>query len=217
MNKKKPDNKTLDTLGRKLFESGRLPEREIDSIISNPQLFDAVCKRISEFVEEPKAASWTLQPMFLKAAAFATLVILVIAVAGLLRSDPAVQIVHENPVPDELPENARPVSPPQDKVAELSPGRAIKAVYRTPKTEPGVKAKRNRPMPKSIPSDEFYAVSYTGEDHKTAGGRIVRVELNRSALFAMGVNLPLENDSETVTADLLIGSDGVTRGLRVVK
>lgn len=217
MSKKKPDNRTLDSLGRKLFENSRLPEHEIDTIISNPRLFDTVCKRIAGQAEAPKQVSWALLPMSLKVAAFPGLVIVAIAAAGLLKSNGPVQTVGENLVPDKLPENARPVSPPQDKVIELSPGRAIKAVYRTAKAQPRREAKENAPILRNVPDDEFYAVSYTGEDHKTAGGRIVRVELNRSALFAMGVNLPLENDSETVKADLLISSDGVTRGLRVVK
>ena len=39
----------------------------------------------------------------------------------------------------------------------------------------------------------------------------------RSALFAMGVNIPLENDAEVVKADLLVGTDGVTRAIRVVE
>jgi hypothetical protein len=66
--------------------------------------------------------------------------------------------------------------------------------------------------------DDFYAVSYAGDPHETErGGRIVRVDIPRSTLFAMGINVPLENESATVKADLLVGSDGVTRGIRVVE
>jgi len=65
---------------------------------------------------------------------------------------------------------------------------------------------------------DFYALSYAGDPSETErGGRIVRVDIPRSTLFAMGVDVPLENESETVKADLLIGSDGVTRAIRVVK
>jgi hypothetical protein len=65
---------------------------------------------------------------------------------------------------------------------------------------------------------DFYALSYAGDPNETErGGRIVRVDIPRSTLFAMGVDVPLENETETVKADLLIGSDGVTRAIRVVK
>jgi hypothetical protein len=43
------------------------------------------------------------------------------------------------------------------------------------------------------------------------------VDLPRSSLAAMGVVLPVENGPDTVKADLLISSDGVTRGVRFVK
>jgi hypothetical protein len=66
--------------------------------------------------------------------------------------------------------------------------------------------------------NEFYALSYAGDPNETErGGRIVRVDISRATLFAMGFDLPLENESETVRADLLVGSDGVTRAVRVVK
>lgn len=217
MSNRKLDNKTLDRIGHKLFENGRLGEHEIDSIISKPGLFDTICKRIAEQAEAPRPGLSSLLPVSLKVAAFPAVVIVAIVAGGLLRSERPIQTVNRNPVPEAFPENAPPVSPPQDEVEELSPGGAIKANFRVPVRRPARQPKRSAPVSRRTPSEEFYAISYTGEDHTTSGGRIVRVELNRSALFALGVNLPLENDSETVRADLLIGSDGVTRGLRVVK
>jgi hypothetical protein len=67
------------------------------------------------------------------------------------------------------------------------------------------------------PEREFYPVTYVGDGESTRGGRVVRVDLPRSSLFAMGVNVPLENESPTVKADLLIGPDGVTRAIRFVE
>lgn len=79
---------------------------------------------------------------------------------------------------------------------------------------------RARPASARLVDDEneFYALSYAGDPNETErGGRIVRVDIPRATLFAMGFDLPLENESETVRADLLVGSDGVTRAVRVVK
>jgi hypothetical protein len=77
---------------------------------------------------------------------------------------------------------------------------------------------RSRRTPATLPEVEFIPVTYTGDLNETVrGGRVVRVEMSRASLFAMGLNVPLENGSETVKADLLIGPDGVTRGVRLAR
>ena len=45
----------------------------------------------------------------------------------------------------------------------------------------------------------------------------MRVEMSRASLFAMGINIPLENGAEVVKADLLVGPDGVARAVRLAK
>jgi 2-polyprenyl-6-methoxyphenol hydroxylase-like FAD-dependent oxidoreductase len=42
------------------------------------------------------------------------------------------------------------------------------------------------------------------------------VTLPRASLVALGANISLEGDSQNVTADLLVGADGVPRAIRVV-
>jgi hypothetical protein len=64
---------------------------------------------------------------------------------------------------------------------------------------------------------EFYAVTYTGDAEDDDNDQIVRVELPRSSLFAMGINVPVENEVVKVKADLLIGSDGVMKAVRLVR
>ena len=49
-------------------------------------------------------------------------------------------------------------------------------------------------------------------------GHVVRAEIPRSSLVAMGVvDLPIEGSNEKIKTDLLVGSDGVVRGIRIVK
>ncbi len=68
------------------------------------------------------------------------------------------------------------------------------------------------------PGGEFYALDYVGSPNETAEDlRIVRAEISRSELFALGVNLPIENESEKIKTDLLVGADGVARGIRFVE
>ena len=61
----------------------------------------------------------------------------------------------------------------------------------------------------------FYALTY--DDDPDNDVRIIRVELPRSSLLAMGLGSHAENESEKVKADLLIGADGVTRAVRFAK
>ena len=77
----------------------------------------------------------------------------------------------------------------------------------------------SRPKPQPTPSKaigEFYALSNTGniEEELRRGGRVVRVDMPRSSLFAMGVDLPLENDSKYIKTDLSLAADGVPRAIR---
>lgn len=64
---------------------------------------------------------------------------------------------------------------------------------------------------------EFYPLTFTGSNEIAPGAQIVRVELPRSSLFSMGVDLPDDDRTGMVKADLLISSDGVARGFRLVK
>ncbi len=79
-------------------------------------------------------------------------------------------------------------------------------------------SRSERTVPSRQPDIEFYPITYTGDLNDTVrGGRVVRVEMSRASLFAMGINVPLENGAEVLKADLLIGPDGVTRAVRLAK
>jgi hypothetical protein len=223
------DNKTVDAIGRKLVESDLLSVDEIDRIIEKPDLFELVNRRIASFENSSSALSrrsrsWIPAAVgsFASLAVIAVLAIAVIDQNSVGTTRPTVPYVQ---VPDAAPEVARPDVPPNPMPTKLSEGRAFisddtglraeKAAFRRPVSRmPNV-----RPRPASSQSEaEFYPVAYTGDPAETAaGGRIIRVDLNRSALFALGVNMPLENDAAVGKADLLIGADGVTRAVRLVQ
>lgn len=83
-------------------------------------------------------------------------------------------------------------------------------------------ARKTPPKLKTIPNQidsagKFYALNYAGiSADPNSEVKIVRAELSRSALFALGVNLPLENETEKIKTDLLVGDDGVARAIRFV-
>ena len=229
MPRRKVDNKTVDAIGRKLFERDLLSVDEIDRIIDQPGLFELVNQRIAALEPAstaPGRRSWNWIPAL--AGSFASLAILAVLAAAVIdrnsvgTTKPAVTYTQ---IPDAAPGVARPDDPPKPVVTKLSAGRAPlsddtgvraeKAAYRRPESR--VANLRTRPAAYE-PEAEFYPVAYTGDPAETAGGgRIIRVDLNRSALFALGIDVPLENDRATVRADLLVGMDGVTRAVRLVE
>lgn len=64
---------------------------------------------------------------------------------------------------------------------------------------------------------EFQFLTFDADTALDRRGRIVRVELPRASLFAMGVNIPPENGKPRVKSDLYIGSDGIMKAVRIAR
>ena len=222
---RKLEKKNLDEMAKLLVKADAPLPRDIESIIANPALFDAVQARVR------LAAGETAQPRFLfgrTAVASLAGVVLIGAVAfAFVVLDTKPVDVADVPAP-QMPKT--PAITTKFSQSDRMAGRDL------PQIQPPARADRisNRPdavdvkirRPRQSAAQQiryegdgdFYALSYAGDPNETErGGRIVRVDIPRSTLFAMGVDVPLENESGTVKADLLIGSDGVTRAIRVVK
>ena len=214
------DNKTLDELGAELFRWRGNASALVESVVKKDDLFTGVLSRISE---EPKAVKPGFRLYAATLGSVAVLTVAVVAGIGLLRSGSkeVLAIKSVDPVAQQ-PAGARPdLPPPSVGIDESLPGRAsyhpAKIDRPTMQNASYTSSRPVGPRPVPQPRDDFYAISYGGDKSETAGGHIVRVEVPRASLFALGINVPLENDSETVKADLLIGPDGVTRAIRVVK
>jgi len=220
------NKKTLDEIGKRLFESEATKADEIDTIVSNSRLFDAIKVRIA--AEQMAASGVQNRPVHyfgrtsVILSGLSVFIIAVMAAVSLYRPETNLTAVNEVKIPDAVPGIARSVFPPQEiETGKLSADRALKADYRIesppePRKSTEV-ARRVRRSEIVEPEAEFYPVSYTDDPALTGvSGRIIRVDMKRSSLFALGINLPLENGDETIKADLLVGSDGVTRAIRVV-
>lgn len=223
MQDRKLDNQTLDALGKKLIVSEARRVVDVDAIVSNPRLFAAVRARIAAIETPEPRASWFAFTRFniVASSAAAAVLLLVVGAFSLLDTGRGVVAVNTIQVPPtQVAEIARPVFPPQGKsLGKLSTGRANKDEVRPQRAVMSPPKRTRQPEVRFEAQGDFYAVGYTGDPSEAAvsDARIIRVDLDRSSLFALGVNLPLDNYAETVRADLLVGSDGVTRGVRVVK
>ncbi|HSK29649.1 MAG TPA: hypothetical protein VLA17_06765 [Candidatus Limnocylindria bacterium] len=215
---RKLENKKLDEVGKALIKAGSVSTRDLEKIVANPALFDSIRTRIAFEGSAPVPRRSFLRP---GVATFAS-VALMTAVAlsfGIFNSGPDEVVVDQHTVvppkpvlkPHQEPDTIADISARQTSEPTSAQGITNRTSIRTSRPkQPVVQQARY--------SGEFYAVSYAGDPHETErGGRIVRVDIPRSTLFAMGVDIPLENERETVKADLLIGNDGVTRGIRVVE
>lgn len=78
---------------------------------------------------------------------------------------------------------------------------------------------RSRPIPRqegAEASNEFIALTYGGSSYPVGDSMVVRVELPRSAPMLVGLPVGGGDISGTVTADVVLGQDGVARAIRFV-
>jgi hypothetical protein len=221
MLKRKHNNEKIEAIGKKLVENDLLPISEIDRIVANPHLFDLVSKRIAANERSAVPRSYRWLPA--ATASLAGVVVLAFFGSAIIRylgeadGAPSMTFIQ---VPDAGPEVARPEIPPKGMFGKLSQGRApIPAASREQAVRKPRKPIRSSPKPTTSAvdrMDEFYAISVLGVGD-AGGERVIRVDMSRSSLFALGINVPLENGPDTVKTDLLIGADGTPRGIRLVE
>ena len=215
------ENTKLDEIGKALVKANALSAQDLDKIAGDPQLFVSVLRRI-----EADHSTSKRRRMLRPAAAMGSLALISIAALAFVvfKNDPGV--VSKRVVSSPIQETAK--TPAVKQFDE--PDRVVDSSFppvETPVSPEKISSKQavvrtNRPRQpvaqQARHEGEFYALSFAGDPNETErGGRIVRVDIPRSTLFAMGVDIPLENEAETVKADLLVGNDGVTRAIRVVK
>jgi hypothetical protein len=66
-------------------------------------------------------------------------------------------------------------------------------------------------------SDEYVPLTYLAKTTAMDTGTIIRVRLSRSALVSLGLPVNLENSSDSVSAEVVMGDDGVARAIRLVQ
>lgn len=64
---------------------------------------------------------------------------------------------------------------------------------------------------------DFIPVTYGGAANLADGGRMVRVELPRSAMASFGLPVNMDRANEKVKADVLMGLDGLAHAIRFVR
>ena len=225
MNKRNLQPNELDRIGKTLLSHNAISEAEIENIVSSPYLYSKVRNQVLSSAAAPKRGVGLSRYLVFGGSSLAVVFSLYAGLA-FLKSDtkqvatveaPRVVVINSSPKPDSLSQaNDKPLPPVDPLIQPVNTKRRISqqaqnVSYGKPTSRP------ERTVP-SQPDLEFYPITYTGDLNETVrGGRVVRVEMSRASLFAMGINIPLENGAEVLKADLLIGPDGVTRAVRLAK
>lgn len=234
-------NEELDRIGREVVRAGRVSEADIDNIVSSPMLFNSIKRRIEAEKLAQKtgagffgnlAAAFSFSSWSRPVAAFAiALTFLAGTVAVLVYTKQTKQHIQaplakaEQPVPSAQPQPApkrevETVRPEEEEIVE-TPQEMVQATYRREPVRTPRPVQR-RAAPRAMEAPVFEA---EGAFHPVAGtpgtlpqdGQIVRTEIPRSSLVSMGVVDFPDGSNERVKADLLVGSDGVVRGVRIVR
>ena len=231
MQKRKINNRKLDLIGQQLLAASRLTETELDRIVTAPASFDRVLERIrnTELVDDREAglASFLLAHRAVAGTSLAA-VLCISAFALFLQLDVAGPDISNIHTQVQEPDEARHTTTRAAHVKGYTAGRVdfeVDVPAEPPTVQNAIQREVRRPQPRveqasysQNTENQFVAVTYMGDGGESArGGRVVRVDVPRSTLFAMGFDVSLENESPTVKADLLIGPDGVTRAVRLVE
>lgn len=245
MDKRNLQNEELDRIGRKLLEAARLRNAEIENAVGSPQLFDAVKARIENERRSRNSKSivsgWTNFRLWnWQSASVPALLLLIVGVTGLIvfnksasrqqieraaapeirpKAEPVeIQSSATTQFSENLPATVKTKSPVIESPKITKQKAFIGKTLKTGKSDSGkTKPPKRFQLKQNEPAGEFYALTVAG--NPVEGGeelRIVRAELSPSSLFALGVNLPIENESEKIKTDLLVGADGVARAIRLV-
>ncbi|HEV2424492.1 MAG TPA: hypothetical protein VGZ29_06670 [Terriglobia bacterium] len=122
-------------------------------------------------------------------------------------------------------DQAVPASPaakgPAVAAVQARPARAahLLAAARPAKISPRKTTRKARTAPESDELEDladFIPLPYADDDSPLGAGELVRVRLSQSTLGLLGFPVSEAKASEPVTADLVIGQDGVARAIRFV-
>jgi hypothetical protein len=237
-------NEMLDQIGRRLLKAARANDEEIEKIVAAPDLFDSLKKRIA--IEEKARrktrfffADWTSAFFWNRQTAAGAAAVLIVLFGGASlfvfkkQNSPQVakQIIESKKVlSTNQPSNTRKEN--ALTVFEIKQTNVTAAKKQTSVERIALKAEKPKtpvraPKPdlvkpvqevKKQTQEIFYSLSTAGNWEDTGEDlQIVRTELTRSELFALGVNLPVENEAPKVRTDLLVSADGTARAIRFVE
>lgn len=240
MNKNLSDEK-LDQILQKIVKDSLPNEEMIDEIADSPKLWWNVNSRIKA-EKETRQKGWIPPWLTWQAVGFASLILVFCGALFWYENLREGNVTAEvNPVilpTEETPEIAevstfetpqpiekdsdlkRPVSQTFTPIKAVLPKKELK---RETSAKPQMASINPKSAPKSVPEKtsekaevktEFIALAYSPTPES---GQILKVKVPRSMMVALGVTSNVENASELVNAEVLMGDDGLARAIRFIQ
>jgi hypothetical protein len=210
----------LDLILKSMVDDARLSDEAVDEIADSPQLWWGVKRNIAG--QMPARSDGWIPTFDWRIAAFASLLIAVFLGFAMIRNSGESLTIAEVRALSMVSIDRLGSA---NKVAERSvaPDPALRAVksssIRPAKRRAADPVRRHEGVLKSNtePTEvksEFIALMYSPEQES---GQIVMVKVPRSMMVSLGVTTNVQNNSEFVKAEVLMGEDGSARAIRFVQ
>lgn len=238
MKKQNLQNERLDKIGRSLLKTAKMRNDEVEKIVISSHLFNSVKSQIkAEEMRRERLNSqrffpiWSWQKAGFAFGILAITLIGIIAVNLFTKTESTLLLAEQseqfNALEIKLLEENFPF-PQTTKVLSVSvqseKQHFSKAIIS--KSEPAKLTKslpkstlaKHQSRPKIEDDDKFYPLNYS----QLANGmnedlRVIRVDMTRSELFKLGINISLNDEEGTIKTDLLVGNGDIPQAFRFVK
>lgn len=224
---RKLSDEQIDRIAKNLLRDFAPDDETLDEIADSPRLWWSVRNAI-EAEKDRRRQSFFARfrqplPAFGALALLACLGLTVLFVS--FRKNVNSTVAERIAPPNERAEivKEREVSPPSQpsEKSEISKNAPLaKASVRNRKLENSTKptpkpSKPESPNVKRVETKtDFIALSYAAQ---TDSGQIVRVKVPSSMMVSLGVKTSVEKESELVSAEVVIGDDGMARAIRFIR
>lgn len=219
MKKQHLTDEEIEQIMHKLLKAGTVQDEVVEKIITSPKLFDSIQNKINAEISETKITRhnwfWNRQIIF----SFLSIVLVSMAIIIFIyfnSRETTIQMAENNYYGEfktQIPKAENKTIAPPKLINNIN--FTQRRVLRNPVVH------RAKPLQfKQIKSQEnkFIPINFA-EDLEIAkkDGSIIRVNLSRASLLALGVNLPAEDEKSSIKTEFLISSDGIPKGVRLVK
>jgi len=240
---RKLSDEQVDKIAKNLLSDFASSDETLDDIAGSPKLWWSVKNQIqTEKARREKSWFFAFRPQILAFGALLLVICFGLAAIGLnFKNDSNQTIAKENSVQNliketaEKPEDLAVVPPKNDfknsqisKKTESNPVPAKVSVKNTqPKAKFIAKNQLSETAAKKADSSlkvlakkaeetktDFIALSYAAN---TESGQIVRVKVPSEMLISLGVTTNVEKESKLVSAEVIIGDDGLARAIRFIR
>ena len=231
-------NERLDRVQQDLLMAVKVSEEELNAVADSPDLYDGLRVRIAagraQLTGERMAIDgrrarergrpnlspalwartslhWTLTAAaLLLLAALATLLLPPKQSSRSAQIAPALPLLVPSPPGGVQP----PETPSKDGSARAqivkhdpAPGSAVRSSHRH----------YRRDSSAAEVATDFFPLTFTADSAAPESGHVVRVKIARTALIAFGLPMNVARAGELITADVVIGDDGLARAIRFIQ